>query len=178
MTTKTPPTKSPDIPAKARKAKATPAAPALAETPVVERRTTPLSGGALQLSTHVFSTYSVTPAPSVVPGDLLDPTFWQNVASRLRPGDEIRVLASDFSWVENLLVVYAVGNAARVFRLGGATFDQHDMDEPDERFDVRRLTTGGFALVDTLDNSQIGPSCPTRSRAERAREDHLKALGL
>lgn len=49
-----------------------------------------------------------------VPEQCLEEEFWQHVASHLRPGDEIVVMADDMAWKLNLHVINAGHNWAQV----------------------------------------------------------------
>lgn len=71
---------------------------------------------ALQLEGHYNATWKHFVPVGSVKEDILAPSFWANVASKLRIGDEIKVLTEDMAW-RALLIVRAVGRVEAVVQL-------------------------------------------------------------
>jgi hypothetical protein len=65
----------------------------------------------LKLAETVRNVYQITVPPDTKAEALLAPTYWSHVASKLRMGDRIEVLASDASWCAELRVM-EVGRSA------------------------------------------------------------------
>ena len=164
----------------AAKAKKDAAAKADAEDKVEEEaeEIVPLARGAVKLTTHIFQFHAVA-VPSTTPKDVpLASDFWKNNANKLNPGDEIRVITHDYSWVQTLLVTYKAGSSVGVVRLNITDIEEPLMEQPAERFNVVPGLRGGYIVKDMVTGKIIGPAAPTRSKAERQREDHERALGL
>ncbi len=64
-----------------------------------------LGPAALKLAEHAFNQHSVVVERHVGREHLTDPTFWAHVANKLRPGDEIRVVCEDDSYVARYFVI-------------------------------------------------------------------------
>jgi len=161
------------------KAKVNPAADkAVDEVEAEENVIVPLARGAVVLAQHRFQSHAVT-VPGATPKDVpLSSDFWTNNAAKLNPGDEIRILTDDYAWMQTLLVVYKGGSAVGVVRLSITDIDEPLQDVPQERFTVVPGLRGGYVVKDMVTGKLVGGASPTRSKAERQREDHIAALNL
>lgn len=81
---------------------------------VVERRIEPMGPNGLQLAEHERNVWRVKAAKGVEPEDLLEPSYWQHNAGKLRPWDHIEVRAEDGSWYQELIVMDSSRAWARV----------------------------------------------------------------
>lgn len=78
-----------------------------------------LSPHSLKLAEHAKTTYHVTVPPHVDFDMAMGPTFWRNVQSRLRIGDQIRITTADNAWMADVIVAGISGVGARMVELPG-----------------------------------------------------------
>lgn len=116
-----------------------------------------------QLAVHAYRSLAVQTPAGATPKDMEDPAFWTHIARSLQPGDEIRCLADDSTYVATVFITLVVGNDVRArvtsftdlgelpdaelsedYRVmnGGATgYWIKDMRTGDPLFDKRRFTS-------------------------------------
>lgn len=112
----------------------------------------------------------VTADNGVSPTDLLQPSFWDRVSSRLRPGDRIRVDAVDASWLAELLVRTASRTEAKVVMLNFHDLNKLDkaakeLNEADPIEVVYKGPTLRYCVVRKSDNARLVEKLETREQA-------------
>lgn len=70
----------------------------------------------LNTSEHYNSNWTHFVPAGSTKEDVLDPSFWGNVARQLRIGDEIKIMTEDMAW-RGLFLVRAVGRVEAVVQL-------------------------------------------------------------
>jgi hypothetical protein len=88
----------------------------------------PLRPGEFGLSDHRFQRHDANIAPGVTIDQLESPKFWVNVASRIRPGDEVRAVSEDFSLVVTLICTYRNGSDCRMRVISGTVLRDANTD--------------------------------------------------
>lgn len=132
---------------------------------------------------HFFSAETRRNVWSVVPvfgtdyKSLLMPTYWSNVARRLRPGDLIEVTAEDGSYFAQLFVLAAEDKAAAVAQLSYTELHTVEMPDAADGFEVR---WGGpivkWCAVRMKDHQRVIEKMDTKAAANDALTKYLQAL--
>lgn len=78
---------------------------------------------------HARVIYHFAPEVGVDPAELLAPGYWSNVASTLRPGDEIIVIPEDGAWRSHLIVRAAAKVEATVQQLSLVQLGEQVIEE-------------------------------------------------
>lgn len=73
-----------------------------------------LNASRVQLGEHTRSIYEAIAEPGTTESDLIEPSYWAHLASRLRAKDRIEVHADDGAWFAELLVLDAGRAYAKV----------------------------------------------------------------
>jgi len=86
---------------------------------------------------------------AIVPGDvtvedLSSGGYWQNVASRMQPGSEIRALAEDGTFVCRLIVLFASGTDVRLKVESFTQFADVNMQDDDDYKVLNGGATGWY----------------------------------
>jgi hypothetical protein len=138
----------------------------------------PVKPGNMKLGQHGFQLYDVT-IPRAVE-NLEDPDMWSMVAAKLNPGDELRVLAADFSMRALLLVTFRQGSVVKLVQL-----ERKDLEAVDYtttfsgRYQVQFSPMHKWCVVDTeaakVDEEIVKKDIPTQALAYKELEDFVKA---
>lgn len=145
----------------------------MTETPQFE----PFRRSALQLAEHAYRRFNIT-VPSNLPEEALtDYRLYVNVAEKINAGDEIRVLAEDFSF--RALLVAGFADRANV-RLHLLEFNQIEIPIDDEGFEseyeIKLRGTEKFCIIRKEDGEVIQSGIPTKAKALAALEEYLDVL--
>lgn len=122
--------------------------------------------------------WHVIPEAGVVLEALLQPSFWGNVAAKLKPLDHIEVNADDNAYYAELLVLSTSKHEAIVTPICHVTIAQGDKaaDEAPEY----EVAWGGqkarFRIQRKSDRHVIKDGFTTKAEAEDALREHQKAL--
>lgn len=143
------------------------------------REVVPLRGSDLTLGPHAFQVFSVSLPGSITPEQLVSNDLWVHVLQKLNMGDEIRVIADDFSW-RALLVVTFNNRKNIILRIADmAELDPvGEVDTPTNEYELRLKGPLKWCIVRVSDGENIKDGIPTQAEAQRALEDYLKALEL
>ncbi len=120
----------------------------------------------LQDAIHTARGYMLKVQRGVTAEDIMDPTFWNHVASQLREFDRIEVVSEDKAWWGLFLVVSAGAREARLMQLSFAEGKaQTSKAKPDLEVKFRGLRK--FSLVRIADGEVIEEDIPTKEEAEQ-----------
>jgi len=127
---------------------------------------------------HAYRRHNLTAPVGTMPEDLENPTFWVNVANRLRPGDEVRVVDDGYQWVSVVFIAFCNGLDVRAKILYGVDLDFEGElpDEVSSNYEVKLRGTHRFCVIRKSDGEILQENIATKSAAEKWREDYLKAL--
>jgi hypothetical protein len=125
-----------------------------------------------------WRTHGVLVEAGTEPGAILQPSFWGNVAGRLRPLDRIEVMDDAGAWL-CVLLVRAVGPAeAVVAELWRREFAPAAMlEQAPAAFEVRWVGhRNRWAVLRAADKSIVREGLQSREEAEEYIRSHVKAL--
>lgn len=116
--------------------------------------------------------------------NLLNPAFFANIASQLRPYDRIRVSIDTDEWYADLLVVQCGRNWARVAVLRHLDFTSSDEQASEavseDRLSEYKIQYRGphlkFSVIRKSDNQVLKESMPSKAEAEFWLTNHLKTI--
>ena len=82
---------------------------------VVEKpRSVQCQPGRMKLASHAYNSWSINAPEGVITDDLDKADFWSLLAQKLRPFDEIRIVADDSTWVAYGIVKSCSRNWAEI----------------------------------------------------------------
>ena len=139
---------------------------------------TPIKSAEFQTAEHRFRRFDCTVSSSIKKEDLEDPALWVNVAPKLNQGDEVRVIADDYSFIAYLLVTFSRGTDARLKIISGLDLLEED-EEPTEvesKYDIKLKGQLKYCLINKETGENIKENIPTKAEAYRELDDYLKAL--
>lgn len=145
-------------------------------TPI--RNVVPLPNNLLGIAAHTIRSFNLVAPEGIEVEDLENPALWVNFGGKLLDGSEIRVVASDMTWVAYLFVTYALGSTVRVKVLNSYELeDTSQIDDGDEgRYHIKRSGTRKWCIIDTVDGRAIIEGLVSKTQAYIEREDLLKAM--
>jgi hypothetical protein len=88
------------------------AEPTVSTAPAASKRK--IHPSRFKLAEHVVNTHCIVVEQGVPFEAMSDPAYWSHIASRLRPGDEIKVRTDDGAYAATLLVKDVAHQAVRV----------------------------------------------------------------
>lgn len=136
-----------------------------------------LAPGKLQSAEYSRNTWYFRADSEVSQEEILDPKFYVHVASRMKSGDRIEVMAGDLTWFVELLVVFAEKSSVKVFPLTVHKLVKDEKDEKDEFPDYIIRWAGDTAkhrVVRKADRSVMKSGFPTAEEARAWLRDYLK----
>lgn len=140
-------------------------------------RPVPQAAG-IRLAEHEFQRHGLTAPEGTVPDDLENPAFWPNVANRLRPGDEVRVVDHDFQWLAYVFISFCNGLDVRAKVIMGTDLAVEG-DVPDDLgsdFECKLKGPRRWCLVRKSDGEIIKEGIATKAEAEKEKEQYIQAL--
>lgn len=141
---------------------------------------TPIKTTNFKLAEHSYRrhTCSIDPATISKDIDLEDGALYQNVAAKINDGDEIRIIADDYSFVAYLFVTFVRGTDVRAKLISFHELDAvyEDTDPVSERYEVKQRGVKKWCIVDKTDGSVIKELIPTQQEALRERDEYVRAL--
>ena len=107
-----------------------------------------------------------------------DPSIWANVAGRLKPGDEVRVLADDFSFRANLLVTFAQGTVAKLRLVDWKQIERVEQEVAGVMagYEIRMRGPKKWCVVKQDSGEVIKEMIPTQAEAIRELSEFAKVL--
>ena len=132
---------------------------------------------------HQFERYSALVHPSMNSvEELQNPVLYQLVAARIRPGMEIRLMATDYTWVAYGICCYKQGNdvGVKIMDMFDLTtdFDQSAVDDTlRDKFKVVNRGSTGWVIVNE-DGSDFKAGLKSESDAIKKLSEHIRALKM
>jgi hypothetical protein len=128
-----------------------------------------------QLAQHRYSSFDVEVSPDNK-DNLENPALWVHGAHKMRPGDEVRAVANDYSFVAYLFVTFAQGSDARL-----KLTSLHDLDEVEEtvkegKYSVKLRGRSKWCVMNNETGEVIKEGIPKQSDAVREMEEYKRAL--
>lgn len=141
-------------------------------------KTAPLRTSDFGLAQHRFRQFSATVSSDTTKEQLSDPALWASVAPQMQPGDSIRVIAEDFSFIAVLVVTFSQGTVARVKVLTVHGLDKVEQQQPGLFGDYELKMRGPkkWCIVKTSTGEVIKEGIPTQTEAVRELADYQQAL--
>ena len=130
----------------------------------------------VSLAQYSCNMFNVTVPANTDPESMLNPALWQLVAqpNNMSPGDEVRVIADDCSWVMRAIVSFRKGAQVHLRKesltqLTATSFASDAVS--DDRFIVEhRGPKGGWCVIDTKaeneDAMKVAKGLESREEAE------------
>lgn len=107
--------------------------------------------------------------------ELVDPTLWVNVASRLTMGCEIRVTDVDCSFMARLYITYANQHDVRLHLLEYHVFETASDIESDE-YEIRQRGVHKWCIMRKDHPNPIQSNIATKHEAEKQLTEYLQTL--
>lgn len=148
----------------------------VAEPEPIKRRIR-LNSQDMQLTEGQQSMYTATPPAGTTREDVLDPSFWTHVATRVRPMTEVTVIPKDGAWYGKYFVRYADRTSARVAELMYQKLEvvtAADIDN--DMFGVDFTTGQQFFVFRKADKTVLQESFQNKEDAVQWMHDHMKAM--
>jgi hypothetical protein len=134
--------------------------------------------GQLPLQNHSYRVFSAQTESGLTEKELTNKDYWVNHARSLQPGDEIRCLAADSSYVAYLIVLFVQGNEARIKCTNFTKLEKVEEDamvNPD--YELKNGGASGWYIKVLSDGSKLfDKHYPTQAKASQALEEYLRAL--
>ena len=131
----------------------------------------------LSAAEFAVTTYFHAAAVGVSPDQVTEPDYWAHVASTLRPGNRIEVLAEDGMWWGMLLVRAAGATDASVQWLNLVALGKETADLDTSPYDVKwRGPKALWGVVRKSDGAVLQDKFPVRETAEEWLLGHMKAM--
>lgn len=127
---------------------------------------------------HSVVTYFHSPEEETSFETTLKPEYWTHVASKLRAGCRIEMLAADGTWWAMLIVRAAGRNTAQVAVLHKVALDK--MPDPEiaemPAYVKFRGPTALWSVLRKADDEVLRDKMPTRGEAEQWLKNHMTSL--
>ena len=137
----------------------------------------PINTGDVRLAEHSYRRFDVIVPAGYSARELESSGTWANVARNMEMGDEIRVVAEDYSFVAYLLVTYCQGGRIKTKVIGGADLDIVDQDaDEDDQFEVKMRGRAKWCIIDKASAKVIKSGIATKAVAYKELDDHKRAL--
>lgn len=148
-----------------------------------KRKIEPMNPAGLFEAVHKRNQWSVEVPANVHPGDILDPSFWAHVASKLRPRDLIEVWAPGNAWFCVVVVLDADRTYAKVQHVVGpfdltvaVTEAQVNQAYGTALFEVIHRGPRKWSVVRRSDRQVVHENEETKAGAEKWLEENAGIL--
>lgn len=135
--------------------------------------------GEFGLARHRYETHDATVDAGLKKTQLTDRRLWVNVAPSLTVGDEIRVRASDDSFVGRLYVMFVSGSDTRMKLMDYTQLEKIDFDSLADAaggYEVKHKGNRKYAIVNSNTGEVVQQDIPSKLDAQKALSDYLRAL--
>lgn len=123
---------------------------------------------------HYFNTWSVSVPHGVKPDMLADYAMWRHVADKLRPYDQIYVVAEDSSFWAHLLVVQSEPRVGAVIKiLDKISLNDNaasDMPKEADEYEIKHRGFAGWCIIRKKDNTRLFDKEKFESESEAQKE--------
>lgn len=137
----------------------------------------PIRPDRLALSTHAYQKFSLRVPDSVKADELTDPELWAHIVSKLRIGDEIRVVPDNFSYRAELIVTFTDSKRIRLKPISLVELEDvrpvADLMDP-KNYRVVSRGQQGWCVQRKSDGEFIKEQCATQTEADDWLIAHLK----
>jgi hypothetical protein len=129
------------------------------------------------LAEHTTATYHHTPEFQTSIDEVLGNDYWEHLARKLRPGDEIKVFAADATYYLHLVVRAATRNEVVLGVLSKVLFKSEAVITTSAKYDVKyRGPSVRWSVMKVADGSVIRDNFQTQEEAEKWLTNHDKAM--
>lgn len=128
---------------------------------------------------HAHNTWTAMIPAGVTLNDILkDPNYFAHVASQIRVGDEIRLVAEEGTWVAWLYVAFVNGKHIVASLRQELKLDTNfeSRDELRERFVVKLCGPLKYCIMDQETGQRVREGIENEVAARRQLDDYIKAL--
>jgi hypothetical protein len=142
-------------------------------------KTEPLRRSEFGNAEHRFQRFDAIVPPQTTTEQLESPDLWVNVATSMRPGDEVRVRADDDSFVALLHVTYSVGTNIRlklIYRAAMEEVDYDAMNEITSDYEIKLRGVKKWCVIHKTTGDVIKELIATQKEALTELDDLQKAL--
>ena len=131
-----------------------------------------------QLAVHAYRSLAVETPAGATPKDMESADFWTHIARSLQPGDEIRCLAEDSSYVATVFITLVVGNDVRARVTNFTDLGELPDVEVGENYRIMNGGATGYWVKDMRTGDPVFDKKRFASArdARNAVETHLKAM--
>lgn len=129
------------------------------------------------LSGYAYLQYVATPEAGVTLEQVLEPSYWADVANRIKPLSRIEVIPDDMSYFAYLVVIDVARNAAKVAVIHHTELSEVESEPAPEQFTVKfHGPHKKFAVLRKEDSSLVKDGFATKELAIRYARQHAKAF--
>lgn len=139
----------------------------------------PIKTNTFKLAEHSFRRFSCSIEASVTEEQLTNKQLWVNVSAKINDGDEIRVVADDYTFVATLFVTHVRGHDVVTKLLSFTRLDYSAEEEGEDYSNLYDVTLKGvkkFCIVDKRTGDHIKEDIPDKKTAYRELDDYIKAI--
>lgn len=139
----------------------------------------PLGVNGLKLGETVRNLYRITANPGSAPDDVLRPEFWVHVASKLRVGDKIEIMAADTSWYGELCVMEVGRTASAGVRVAftlPAVSLTNEQTLPDQKDYIAQPVGSSWSVFKVGADAPVKADLPDRAAADKWITSQRRAL--
>lgn len=136
----------------------------------------PIRRASFGLAEHNFRTFDAKVSGDMTPADLLDPGFWTNVAAQMNPGDEIRAVSDDDTWMARLYVTASIGTQVRLHLIYATEMEKPTELEANGPYFVERRKGHNWCVIERESGRIVVENQTSQSKAYREMEDLMRAL--
>ena len=146
---------------------------------VEAKQISPVNNRDFGLRDHKYRSFSCVVPVGTEREDLEDPKLWVNVAGQIKIGDEVRVVAEDFTYVAYLICTFSLGTDCRMKILSGTDLEgEQTIKLGSGKYDIALRGTKKFVVYNTENGDIIKENIPTKLEAQRELDDYVKALAM
>lgn len=132
-----------------------------------DRKVNPIIPADMTAGEHARNVWCCTCENAVRPGDLANPSFYANVASKLRIGDHLEIMPQDGSWWVHLIVRNVERGTAKVGLIQAIDFEDaaiktEDLGDVEIKWRGPKLR---FGVVRKSDDHVLQENLPTKQAA-------------
>jgi hypothetical protein len=106
------------------------------EATATEKKVPARKPATLKDATFERNCWQIAVDPGTALADVLKPDFWAHVGRSLKPCDHIEVIAEDFSWFAELIVLEADRTWAKVAALRFVELQGQSVQTPDAEYEI------------------------------------------
>lgn len=140
----------------------------------------PIKTTTFKLAEHGYRRHTCLIDPTLVneEADLTDPVLFQNVAAKINDGDEIRIVADDYSFVAYLFVTFVRGTDVVTRLMNFYELDDVDRsaNPTNEKYEVKMRGPKKWSILNRETGEVVKENIQTQAEALRELDDYVRAL--